>query len=46
MPPVIKTTMRNGWTLVHLVEKENTDVLVPTQPDVILFTHTMVILHI
>ena len=36
MPPVIKTTMRNGRTLVHRVEKENTDVLVPTQPDVML----------
>ena len=46
MPPVIKTTVRNGQTLVHRVEKENTDVLVPTQPDVMLFTHTMVISHL
>ena len=46
VPPVIKTTVRNGRTLVHRVEKENTDVLVPTQPDVMLFTHTMVISHL
>jgi hypothetical protein len=31
MPPVIKTTVRNGRTLVHRVEKENAAVHVPTQ---------------
>ena len=46
MPPLIKMTVRNGRTLVHRVKKENTDVLVLTQPDVMLFTHTMVISHL
>ena len=31
MPPVIKTTVRNGRTLVHHVEKENSAIHVPTQ---------------
>ena len=37
MPPVIKTTVRNGHRLVHRVEKDNAAVHVPTQ--VMLFTH-------
>jgi hypothetical protein len=31
MPPVIKTTVRNGRTLIHRVEKENIPVHIPTQ---------------
>lgn len=31
MPPVIKTTVRDGRTLVHRVEKDNTPFHVPTQ---------------
>jgi hypothetical protein len=41
MPPVIKTTVHNGRTLVHRVEKENIPVHVPTQ--VMCFTLSMTI---
>ena len=41
MPPVIKTTVRNGRTLVHRVEKDNTPSLTHVPTQVTLFTPSL-----